>query len=137
MIKKFIISIIILFILLAFATGCKNTLNVNETVSSGDKVYQEEPHSPEEDEETASATDKETSLQLSTGTGTYKGQIDSNFIEIEISGAPTEEEVVVFMLSDELKEKFHIAEPKPDEEIIFEYYINENNQKVIVDIKSL
>ena len=49
--KKFISSIIVLFILLAFATGCKNTLNVNETVSSGDKVYQEEPHSPEEDEE--------------------------------------------------------------------------------------
>ncbi len=134
---RFISFILVIFILFALATGCKGTSKVNETENTSEPAYnQDVTHSPQDEgEETTSDTDETAPFQ--TDTGTYQGRIDSNFIEIAISGVPKEKAIAVFMLSEELKEKFDIVEPGTNEVIMFEYYINENNQKVIVNIKSL
>lgn len=134
---RIISSILVIFILFAIIPGCKGSSNVKDTNNTGEQVYdQNKSQSPEDDgEETDSTSDDIPPLQ--TDTGKYQGQIDSNFIEIEISGVPKENAAKVFMLSDELKEKFYRVEPSTNDVIKFEYYTNENNQNVIVELKSL
>ena len=65
-------------------------------------------------------------LEIFEATGIYGGQIDSNFIEIEIEGEPQE-----FMLSEEMKAVFNKKPPKEDTTLIFYYYIDKDNILVI------
>lgn len=72
-----------------------------------------------------------------TDTGAFQGQIDSNFIEIAISGVPKEKAIKVFMLSDDIKKEFDGMELSIGDVIKFQYYSNENEQNVIVKIEKL
>jgi len=72
-----------------------------------------------------------------TDTGIYQGQVDSNSIEIAISGVPGENAVKVFILSELLKEKFGELGLTGGETIRFQYFINESNQNVIMEIEGL
>jgi sporulation protein YlmC with PRC-barrel domain len=62
--------------------------------------------------------------------GIYVGQIDNNFVEIKINGEPK-----TFMLTDETRET--IESLSENRQIAFTYYINENNQLVVTDIKEI
>ncbi len=59
--------------------------------------------------------------------GIYTGRADSNFIEVAVDSFP-----VVFMLHMELEEEIH-GEIESGEEIIIQYAINENGQRVVKD----
>ena len=72
-----------------------------------------------------------------TDTGVYQGQIDSNFIEIAISGVPKEKAIKVFMLSDDIKKEFDGMELSVGEDIKFQYFVNESEQNVIVKIEKM
>jgi hypothetical protein len=76
---------------------------------------QEELQPSQNKDEYASPTDtlsdkaesgKELERDLKVDTGAYQGQIDSNIIEITISGVPKEKATMAFMLADELKDEF-------------------------------
>ena len=72
-----------------------------------------------------------------TDTGVYQGQIDSNFIEIALSGIPKEKATRVFMLSDDTKKEFDGMELSIGEVIKFQYFNNESEQNVIVKIEKM
>ncbi len=82
-------------------------------------------------------TDDKSQQEIKIDTGTYQGQIDSNFIEIAISGVPEENATKVFMLFGELKEKFDEMQLSTGEGITFQYFINEAEQNVIRKIQRL
>ncbi|NLG53279.1 MAG: hypothetical protein GX541_04820 [Clostridiales bacterium] len=65
------------------------------------------------------------------GTGAYVGRADSNFIEIKVDGAPSDNPFVVFMLSDELKEMFETNEPESGANVYFEYTKNAHGQNLL------
>lgn len=80
---------------------------------------------------------EETVSETITDTGRYLGQVDSNFIEVQISGVPDDLNPMVFMLSDDVKDGLESADFLVDDNIKLEYYINENNQKVITSIQKI
>lgn len=75
--------------------------------------------------------------EMLTDSGTYQGQVDSNFIEIAISGVPEENGAKVFMLSDVLKDRFEDLGLDGGEAIRFQYYIDDNEQNVVEEIELL
>lgn len=79
---------------------------------------------------------KELERDLKVDTGDYQGQIDSNIIEITISGVPEEKATRAFMLSDELKDEFENIQLSIGETIKFRYYIDEYERNVIVEIEN-
>ena len=79
---------------------------------------------------------KELERDLKVDTGDYQGQIDSNIIEITISGVSEEKATRAFMLSDELKDEFENIQLSIGETIKFRYYIDEYERNVIVEIEN-
>ncbi len=75
--------------------------------------------------------------ELRTDSGKYLGRVDSNFIEIKISGVPDELSARVYMLSEEIKEGFEKYDLQQDDNIKYEYYENESGQLVIVSIAKI
>lgn len=66
-----------------------------------------------------------------TGTGKYVGQIDSNFIEIEVDGVTTRS----FQLSDPIKESFDDYKLKTGDSVAFRYREVEGQNPVIEKIE--
>ncbi len=91
----------------------------------------------EEDDPAENNQEEDQNEEMKTDSGSFQGQADSNFIEIKISGVPDEIGIKTFMLSDEIKEKFGQLALQLDEEIRFNYYENENQQLVIVEIEKM
>ncbi len=75
--------------------------------------------------------------QVKRDSGRYVGQIDSNFIEIKISGVPDSIAARSFMLGDRIKEEFGRYGLKKDDEVSFSYVVNSNKQNVILEIKKI
>ena len=67
--------------------------------------------------------------------GKFTGQIDNNSIEIQIIGKPDSFPPEAFRLEEEIKESFSDYKLVENDEIKFKYYINENEQKVIIYIE--
>ena len=138
----------ILMISILIITACAQTEDLNEAEKLDESNHgQETSVSSEEsnDEEVSSTSveservseDDRAEPEMKTDTGTYQGQIDSNFVEIKISGVPIEKEFKVFMLSDELKESFEMLDFDRDIEVRFEYFENEKGQSVIIFIEKI
>lgn len=72
--------------------------------------------------------------EIFTDTGRFMGRVDNNFIQVKISGVPDEIDPSELMLSENIKEEFNRLQLEDEEEIKFEYYINEHDQKVIINI---
>ena len=94
--------------------------------------YASPPDTPSDKAE----SEKELERDLKVDTGDYQGQIDSNIIEITISGIPEEKATRAFMLSDELKDEFENIQLSIGESIKFRYYIDEYERNVIVEIEN-
>ncbi|MGI6119894.1 MAG: hypothetical protein ACOYIB_04865 [Desulfosporosinus sp.] len=75
--------------------------------------------------------------KVKTDSGRYNGQIDSNSIEIKISGVPDKMEPRVFRLSEPLKEKFNEYKLNSGDTIKFNYIVNEYGQTIITDLTIL
>lgn len=75
--------------------------------------------------------------EMKTDSGKYTGRADSNFIEIQFGGGPDGENFRVFMLSQELKEKFDELGLESGQNVTFDYFVNENKQNVIVKIEKI
>ncbi|MEA4969147.1 MAG: hypothetical protein VB051_01300 [Candidatus Pelethousia sp.] len=147
--KKIILifSFIFLVIFIILIIGQSSFfLHSNIEDNSSDAVKQrEEMQPPQNKGEHASPVDtlsdkaesgNELERDLKIDTGTYQGQIDSSFIEIAISGVPEEKATKVFMLSEELKDKFGDMQPNTGKIIKFQYYIDEDKRNVIVEIEN-
>lgn len=75
--------------------------------------------------------------EVKTDSGRYVGQIDSNFIEIKISGVPENLAARSFMLSDKVKEEFGRYGLKKGDDVRFNYIVNDKKQNVIQEIQKI
>ena len=143
----FIFSLIALVIFMILFVGQSSFfLHTNIEDDSNDAVkQQEEMHTSQNKGEYASPSDTlsdkaesgtELERDLNVDTGAYQGQIDSNMIEITISGVPEEKATRAFVLSDELKDEFENIQLSIGETIKFWYYIDEYERNVIVEIEN-
>ena len=71
---------------------------------------------------------------MKSGGGIYAGQADANFIEIQTGSLTDEDPYEIFMLSDKVKPGFAALGLKTGDDVEFDYYINDNQQKVITAI---
>jgi len=148
--KKIILifSLIVLVIFIILLVGQSSFFLHSNIIEddSNDAVKQQEEMQPSQNkDEHASPTDTlsdmaesgtELERDLKVDTGAYQGQIDSNIIEITISGVPEEKATRAFVLSDELKGEFDNIHLSTGETIKFRYYIDEYERNVIVEIEN-
>ncbi len=99
-----------------------NTTNVEQNDDQVDDINDEQ---------------QEKELDIKTDSGRFSGQIDSNFVEVKISGVPDDIDPKVFMLSNEVKDTFDNLNLSEGDTIKFNYYINDNDQKVLVKIERI
>lgn len=106
---------------ISLMTGCeKVTQTTNETVP--------EPQSTSTSVEVDAGDDD-------TIVGIYTGQIDSNSIEIKISGSLKETSYRAFALSEELKDTFGKMELNPNEIVKIKFVEREEQQPLILKIE--
>jgi len=139
-----LISLVIFMIL--FVGQSSFFLHSNIENDSNDGVMQqEEVQASQNNDEYASPSDMlldmaesgtELERDLKVATGAYQGQIDSNIIEITISGVPEEKATRAFVLSDEFKNEFENIHLSTSETIKFRYYIDVYERNVIVEIEN-
>lgn len=148
--KKIILifSLIVLVIFLILLVGQSSFFLHSNIIEddTNDAVKQQEEIQPSQNkDEHASPTDTlsdmaesgtELERDLKVDTGAYQGQIDSNIIEITISGVPEEKATRAFVLSDELKGEFENIHLSTGETIKFRHYIDECERNVIVEIEN-
>ncbi|MGD9676869.1 MAG: hypothetical protein AB7V16_00695 [Vulcanibacillus sp.] len=75
--------------------------------------------------------------EVKTDSGRFTGRIDNNFIEVRISGVPDSIDPKVFMLSDEVKEMFDSLNLNEEDNIKFDYIIDEIEQQIIVKLERM
>lgn len=70
------------------------------------------------------------------GFGVYTGQIDSNSIEIKVSGTKApKDDYRAFRFSEEIKNKFDSLQLNTGDEVLFTYTVNEHNQQILTSIQ--
>jgi hypothetical protein len=121
--KKFGTITLVLLIALSLVglTGCFNMGpdgNVPEIIDPNGV-----DHSPQEDPK-----------EIKVDTGTYVGQIDGNSVEIIISGVPEDMANRAFRLSPEIKEGFEQLGLQDNSSVKFEYYVDGQDQWILVRI---
>lgn len=140
-----LIALVIFIVLLIGQSSFFLHSNIIEDDSTDAVKQQEEMQRSQNKYEYASPSDtlsdkaesgKKLERDLKVDTGDYQGQIDSNIIEITISGIPEEKATRAFMLSDELKDEFENIQLSIGESIKFRYYIDEYERNVIVEIEN-
>ncbi len=95
----------------------------DEEISNGDEPVSSETEEPDEEE-------------IKIDSGTYVGLIDSNHIEIKISGVPEEIGSKVFVVEEDAKSIIE-KEIVTEDQVKFEYYLNEDDVGVIIDIEKI
>lgn len=68
---------------------------------------------------------------LQTDTGTYQGRIDSNSVEIALSGVPDPMAARAFFLSEAAKEALDKEEPTAGATLRFQFTINDSDQYIL------
>lgn len=116
--KRILILVAILLMLVSLVTGCLNRENEPEGENGKEPQNENQVENTEDD----NITNKRLSQ-----TGTYVGQVDNNFIEIQVDGKP-----MTFMLTEETRKS--IEEINENDEIDFVYYKNEHGQYVLTSI---
>ena len=142
-----IIFIVILVVFLVVLTGCsQNEENIpsnteldqseEDLESSNPEEEGEEPVEEVEESQESESKDDEEISDVMTDSGTYVGQVDNNHIEIKISGVPLEIASKVFIADEDIKSTIE-EEIKEEDQVKFEYYLNEDDVGVIVDIEKI
>lgn len=111
--KKILLLFFVLLMAIAFMSGCFKDKDDIESKTE-DKTNSE------------NQVDKSVNKRVSES-GIYVGQIDNNFIEINVSNKP-----ISFMLTDESKKL--IEKIDENEKVDFVYFKNQKNQFVLVSI---
>jgi hypothetical protein len=121
--KRGSVALILIIVLSVFGlTGCFNG-GVDEAVPDIIVPNNGADHSPQEEPK-----------DIKIDTGTYVGQIDSNSIEINISGVPEDMASRALRFSPELKDVFEQLGIQDNTPVKFEYYVNSQEQWVLVKI---
>lgn len=118
-VHKLAIAILVLILAFGFAisaTGC--IVQGGPVETGGSQPVEEEP-------------------ETLTDSGSYIGQADNNFIEIQISGVPEDIDPKVFMISDEARADFDALDLEMGDTIRFDYYIDEHERNVLITLEAI
>lgn len=122
--KTGIVFLMLIMVLsLVSLTGCFNSngdKDIYEIVDPNNSTGQSQQETPQN--------------EVEIGTGTYIGQIDSNSVEIHISGVPEDMASRAFRFSQELRDVFDQQGIKDNTSVKFEYYVNSQDQWVLEKI---
>lgn len=122
--KKTVIVLLILVVILGvfYFNQCRHSEELPDT---GQTV------------ETGGVSD--TDQDILTDSGTYVGQIDNNSIEIKIkiSGVPEEKAANAFRFTDTSKATFNSLELQEGDTVKFQYYVNEDEQNILISIERI
>jgi len=114
--------------------------NSDEPVDEVEEAQESESDNDEEitngDEPVSSETEEADEEEIKIDSGTYVGLIDGNHIEIKISGVPEEMASEVFIVDEDVKSIIE-EEIASEDQVKFEYYLNEDDVGVIVDIEKI
>ncbi len=136
--KSLILTIIFIFMLVMAGCGSNNSNNSGEEGNTQEQVEEEERSSQEqegEEEINSQRQTDESTQEVKEDSGTYVGRIDSNFIEIKISGVPEEKAAKSFMLSQEMKEEFESYGFNEGDPVHFTYKVNEHGNNLLQSIE--
>ena len=118
------------------ASENSNQDQVEEDNQEPDSNKEEENETSNGDEPVSSETEEPDEEELKIDSGTYVGLIDSNHIEIKISGVPEEIASKVFVVDEEIKNTIE-EEITEEDDVKFEYYLNEDDVGVIIAIEKI
>ncbi len=134
MLKKIFVIVICICISISLLIGCgEENLNKDNTEIDNSDLEENNDDAQNNSEDTKEMYKDKYEVKIDSGR--YIGQIDNNSIEIKISGKPDSFEPEAFRLGEEVKQGFSEYSLTKDDEIKFKYYINENDQKVIIFIE--
>lgn len=123
--------------------GCSKTAPVNAdestTITTPAAVIDSNKDENVENNEDITSDEQENkkdkdSVEIKTDSGRYQGLLDDNSIEIKISGVPDDKPAKVFIIEEGLKNEFEKIPLQKGSEILFEYYVNENDENIITRI---
>lgn len=117
-----IILVIVIAVSMLGLAGCFNSGadgNIPDIIDPNAGIN----HSPQEDTQ-----------ELKIGTGTYVGQIDNSSVEIIVSGVPEDMATRAFRLSPDLREGFEQQDLQNNTPVKFEYYVDSQDQWVLMNI---
>lgn len=118
-----------LLLCLVLVTGCgKPSTNTVIPPSTQEKPQSLAPLAP---------TNGAENTQSKKGSGRFQGQIDSNSIEIKVSGVPDNIAPRAFQLAEPLKENFEKYGLKKDDQVLFTYTEKTGEQPVITEINKI
>lgn len=111
-----------ILVLLAFLiiTGCRGTSNPTSSIQTNESNLGQQQVSIE--------------LKVKVGTGRYNGQIDSNSIEIKLSGTP---EPQAFRFNEPIRAKFDTYKLNVGDTVKVNYLVNEYGQNIILELTIL
>lgn len=73
-----------------------------------------------------------------TGSGTYVGQIDTNSIEIKVSGVPDDTASKAFQLDEKLKDNFEAKHGlQSGDQVKFSYFVDEYERPILMTIEKI
>lgn len=140
--KKFILLYVALLVILltSCATPKSETIPeaVEEMIEENIEEDIDEELVDEESEQNKTDDIEEISLaeEIKIDTGRFKGLADANFFEVKISGVPDFIPPKMFMLTEEVREKFNELNLQQDDEIKIHYY-ETNGQLAVTDIEKI
>jgi len=134
-VKKLILVIAVFVIMLSgVLAGCQ------ESVSPSDVSHIPDPSSVDpssSDHEDGEDEQNHGDRHLKIDTGRYQGQLDSNFIEVALSGVQDPTIFKVFKLSETLKDNFNGLELIEGDLIKISYIKDENSKDAIVSLEKI
>ncbi len=108
---------------LLIMTGCDTSSKLPRSIQTTEGTSVQQPVSPKG--------------EIKFDSGRYNGQIDSNSIEIKLSGVPEGIEPQAFRLSESIKETFDTYQFKTGDTLKFSYSVNEHGQNIISELTIL
>ncbi len=147
--KKLVFIFVLLIIVMITSCAVPNDETVpnnsDEIIEEIDDESEEELNEEiEQDEEnvlekndSATEDEKDNVEDIKIETGTFNGLADVNFFEVKISGVPDSIPPKMFMLTDDVREKFQNLNLQQDDEIKIQYYETSDGQLIVTDIEKI
>lgn len=139
--KIVLLSAVLVIALLTSCSAPKDEAvpeNVDEIIEEIDDEGEEELiEEIEQNEDTAPDNDNSVREDIKIDTGKFYGLADANFFEVKISGVPDSIPPKMFMLTDDVREKFQNLKLQQDDEIKIHYYETSEGQLIVTDIEKI
>lgn len=145
--KRSIMKTLILFPLIFLLWGCQ-IFNSNKTLENSQEVgsnlennvsitYEGLLNNEPSLKDVDLISDIQGPIEFEHKTGIYEGAIDERFIEMTFQKSTNEVYQEALVLSDDLINDFSSLDLCQGDQVYIEYYLNDNNQKVIFKIEKL